>query len=83
MDTLAALNLSDTAWPKLEQLFLMETSRLSGRVPQASFVAGLHKLISVATHSLKAPGFVCLTCQACISDSVSRLLLTLLQPLSL
>jgi len=35
--------LSDDHWPHLQQLFLMETSRLSGRVPQDSFVelAGL------------------------------------------
>jgi predicted RNA-binding Zn-ribbon protein involved in translation (DUF1610 family) len=38
VDTLEALRLSDDHWPKLEQLFLMETSRLSGRVPQDSFV---------------------------------------------
>ena len=38
VDTLQALRLSDNHWPKLQQLFLMETSRLSGRVPQDQFV---------------------------------------------
>ena len=38
VDTLEALRLSDDNWPKLEQLFLMETSRLNGRVMQDSFL---------------------------------------------
>jgi len=51
VDTLEALALSDDHWPHLQQLFLMETSRLSGRVPQDSFVELAGPILSFLSSS--------------------------------